>query len=73
MISEEAIDLALPDVPGRLTVVIEIAALCEAHGIEFAPHCALFGPGRVAAIHLTSLPEWLFCGFEADVYGQTTT
>jgi D-galactarolactone cycloisomerase len=55
MISEEAIDIAQPDVAktGGLTEVIKIAALCEAHGIEFAPHCALFGPGQVATIHLT--------------------
>ena len=56
--------------------MIKIAALCEAHGIEFAPHCALFGPGQVATIHLTaahrSTPifERLFCDFETELYGE---
>ena len=78
MISAGAIDIAQPDVAktGGLTEVIKIAALCEAHGIEFAPHCALFGPGQVATIHLTaahrSTPifERLFCDFETELYGE---
>jgi L-alanine-DL-glutamate epimerase-like enolase superfamily enzyme len=40
----------IPDVAktGGVTEVLKIAALCEAHGIEFVPHCALFGPEQVA-------------------------
>lgn len=80
MISAGAIDIAQPDVAktGGLTEVIKIAALCEAHGIEFVPHCALFGPGQVATIHLTaahrSTPifERLFCDFESELYGEAT-
>jgi D-galactarolactone cycloisomerase len=80
MISEGAIDIAQPDVAktGGLTEVRKIAALCEAHGIEFVPHCALFGPGQVATIHLTAahrstpLFERLFCDFEIELYGEAT-
>ena len=80
MISAGAIDIAQPDVAktGGLTEVLKIAALCEAHGIEFAPHCALFGPGQVATIHLCatqrSMPlfERLFCDFEIELYGEAT-
>jgi L-alanine-DL-glutamate epimerase-like enolase superfamily enzyme len=78
MIREDAIDIAQPDVAktGGLTEVLKIAALCEAHGIEFVPHCALFGPGQVATVHLTAahqptpLFERLFCDFEHEVYGD---
>ena len=80
MIDAGAIDIAQPDVAktGGLTEVIKIAALCEAHGIEFNPHCALFGPGQVATIHLTAahrstpLFERLFCDFETELYGEAT-
>jgi len=80
MISEGAIDIAQPDVAktGGLTEVIKIAALSEAHGIEFAPHCALFGPGQAATIHLNAaqrvppLLERLFCDFEVEIYGEAT-
>ena len=50
MIDAEAIDIAQPDVAktGGVTELLKIAAICEAHGIEFVPHCALFGPGQVA-------------------------
>ena len=80
MISEDAIDIAQPDVAktGGLTEMLKIAALCEAHGIEFVPHCALFGPGQVATIHLTAahrstpLFERLFCDFKIELYGEAT-
>ena len=78
MIEAGAIDIAQPDVAetGGLTEVLKIAALCEAHGIEFSPHCALFGPGQVATVHLTAaqrptpLFERLFCDFEHELYGE---
>jgi D-galactarolactone cycloisomerase len=80
MIDADAIDIAQPDVAktGGLTEVIKIAALCEAHGVEFVPHCALFGPGQVATIHLaaahrsTPIFERLFCDFELELYGEAT-
>jgi L-alanine-DL-glutamate epimerase-like enolase superfamily enzyme len=80
MIDAGAIDIAQPDVAktGGVTEVLKIAVLCEAHGVEFSPHCALFGPGQVATLHLTaahrSTPifERLFCDFELELYGQAT-
>jgi L-alanine-DL-glutamate epimerase-like enolase superfamily enzyme len=78
MINAGAIDIAQPDVAksGGVTEVLKIATLCEAHGVEFCPHCALFGPGQVATVHITaahrSVPlfERLYCDFKAEVYGQ---
>ena len=78
MIREEAIDIAQPDVAktGGMTEMLKIAALCEAHGIEFVPHCALFGPGQVATVHLhaatrsTPVFERLFCDFDEELWGD---
>lgn len=75
-----AIDIAQPDVAktGGITELMKIAALCEAHAVEFVPHCALFGPGYVATMHLnaaqrtTPLLERLYCDFEAELYGGAT-
>jgi L-alanine-DL-glutamate epimerase-like enolase superfamily enzyme len=80
MIRAGAIDIAQPDVAktGGVTEVLKIAALCEAHGVEFVPHCALFGPGQVATIHVTAahrstpLFERLYCDFETELYGKAT-
>ena len=81
MIDAGAIDIAQPDVAktGGLTEVLNIRALCEAHGVDFVPHCALFGPGQVATIHLnaatrtTPLFERLYCDFDDELYGGSTT
>lgn len=78
MIDAGAIDIAQPDVAktGGVIELMKIAALCEAHGVEFVPHCALFGPGQIATIHITAahrrvpLFERLFCDFEAELYGE---
>lgn len=80
MIDAGAIDIAQPDVAktGGVTELMKIAALCEAEGVEFVPHCALFGPGQVATLHInaaqraTPLLERLFCDFEAEIYGGAT-
>lgn len=77
MISAGAIDIAQPDVAktGGVTEMLKIASLCEANGVEFVPHCALFGPGYLATMHLNaaqrSVPmlERLYCDFEAELYG----
>lgn len=78
MINAEAIDIAQPDVAktGGVTELMKISALCDAHGIEFVPHCALFGPGQVATIHINAahrrvpIFERLFCDFDAELYGD---
>lgn len=80
MFREGAIDIAQPDVAktGGLTELVKISALCDAHAIEFNPHCALFGPGQVATIHLnasrrtTPILERLYCDFEVELYGKAT-
>ena len=80
MIAAGAIDIAQPDVAkaGGITELVKIAALCEAHGVEFVPHCALFGPGQVATLHLSAaqrrvpLFDRLFCDFEAEIFGGAT-
>jgi L-alanine-DL-glutamate epimerase-like enolase superfamily enzyme len=80
MIAAGAIDIAQPDVAktGGVSELLQIAALCDAHGIEFVPHCAIFGPGQVATIHLNAaqrsvpLLERLYCDFEAELYDGHT-
>jgi L-alanine-DL-glutamate epimerase-like enolase superfamily enzyme len=80
MIAAGAIDIAQPDVAktGGVTELLKIAALCDAKGIEFGPHCAIFGPGQVATIHLNAaqqtvpMLERLYCDFEAEIYGGAT-
>lgn len=77
MIAADAIDIAQPDVAktGGVTELMKIAALCEAHGVEFVPHCALFGPGQIATMHInaairtTPIFERLYCDFEAELFG----
>ncbi|CAM5464824.1 L-rhamnonate dehydratase OS=Afipia felis OX=1035 GN=rhmD PE=4 SV=1 [Afipia felis] len=77
MIAADAIDIAQPDVAktGGVTELLKISALCEAHGIEFLPHCALFGPGQIATMHInaatrtTPMLERLYCDFEAELFG----
>jgi L-alanine-DL-glutamate epimerase-like enolase superfamily enzyme len=71
VIDAGAIDIAQPDVAktGGITELLKIAALCEAHGVEFVPHCALFGPGT-AAHRRVPLFERLFCDLEAELYGE---
>ncbi len=80
MIDAGAIDIAQPDVAktGGITELMKIATLCEANAIEFVPHCALFGPGQVATIHINAsqrevpLFERLYCNFEAELYSGAT-
>lgn len=76
MIAASAIDIAQPDVAktGGVTEILKISALCEAYGIEFLPHCALFGPGQIATMHInaatrtTPMLERLYCDFEAELF-----
>lgn len=77
MIAAGAIDIAQPDVAktGGVTELLKIATLCEAHGLEFLPHCALFGPGQIATMHInaatrtTPMLERLYCDFETELFG----
>ena len=81
MIEANAIDVAQPDVAktGGVSELLKIAALCDAYGIDFVPHCALFGPGQVASVHINAaqrhlpLLERLYCDFEAEIYNGHMT
>lgn len=73
-----AIDIAQPDVAktGGVTELVKISRFCEANGLTFSPHCAIFGPGQIATIHLTAtevrppLFERLYLDFEAELFGE---
>jgi D-galactarolactone cycloisomerase len=53
-----AIDIAQPSVTkiGGVTEVLKIIALAEGYGVRVVPHCAYFGPGYVASLHIAA---WL--------------
>ena len=80
MIEASAIDIAQPDVakPGGVSELLKIAALCDVAGVEYIPHCAIFGPGQVATLHLSAahrgvpIFERLYCDFDAELYAGAT-
>jgi L-alanine-DL-glutamate epimerase-like enolase superfamily enzyme len=51
-----AIDIAQPSVTkiGGITEMRKIIALAEAHSVRLIPHCAYFGPGLLASLHLAA-------------------
>jgi len=51
-----SIDIAQPSVTkiGGITEMRKIVALAEAHSVELVPHCAYFGPGNLASIHIVA-------------------
>ena len=51
-----AIDFAQPSVTkiGGITEVRKIVALAEAFGVRVVPHCAYFGPGYLASVHIAA-------------------
>ncbi len=53
-----AIDIAQPSVTkiGGVTEVLKIVALAEGFGVRVVPHCAYFGPGYLASLHIAA---WL--------------
>lgn len=71
-----ALDVAQPSVAkiGGITSMMAIAGLAEARGVRLIPHCAYFGPGFLASLHLharlaPNLPfERLFMTLEASPY-----
>jgi L-alanine-DL-glutamate epimerase-like enolase superfamily enzyme len=71
-----ALDIAQPSVAkiGGITEMLKIAALAEAHGVRLVPHCAYFGPGFLASLHLAPVIapaapfEHLFATLEASPY-----
>jgi L-alanine-DL-glutamate epimerase-like enolase superfamily enzyme len=73
-----ALDIAQPSVAkiGGITEVLKIAALAEARGVRLVPHCAYFGPGWLASLHLAAALapdapfERLFVTLEASPYHE---
>ena len=76
-----ALDVAQPSVikTGGITAMVEIAALCKAHGVRMVPHNAYFGPGYLASLNVNaalspSVPfERLFLDLEASPYHELVT
>ena len=73
-----AIDIAQPSVTkiGGITEMRKIIAAAEAHSVELIPHCAYFGPGNLASIHIVAslaketLLENIYANLEASPYGD---
>jgi L-alanine-DL-glutamate epimerase-like enolase superfamily enzyme len=73
-----ALDFAQPSVTkiGGVTATIEIAALARAHAVTLVPHCAYFGAGWLASLHLNAALapdapfERLFIDMEASPYQE---
>jgi L-alanine-DL-glutamate epimerase-like enolase superfamily enzyme len=71
-----ALDIAQPSVAkiGGVTQVLEIAALARAFSVRLVPHCAYFGAGYLASLHLAAALapdapfERLFVELEANPY-----
>jgi L-alanine-DL-glutamate epimerase-like enolase superfamily enzyme len=73
-----SIDIAQPSVTkiGGITEMRKIIALAEAHSVELVPHCAYFGPGNLASIHIVAslasdtLLESIYANLEASPFGE---
>jgi len=73
-----AIDIAQPSVTkiGGITEMCKIIAAAEAHSVRLIPHCAYFGPGNLASIHIVAalatetLLENIYANLEASPYGE---
>lgn len=74
-----SIDVAQPSVTkiGGITEMRKIIAAAEAHSVELIPHCAYFGPGNLASIHIVAslstdtLLENIYANLEASPYGDS--
>ncbi|TAM58905.1 mandelate racemase/muconate lactonizing enzyme family protein [bacterium] len=80
MLDARAVDVVQPSVTkvGGISEMQKVLALAEAYNATVVPHCAYFGPGFLATLHLTAvLPaetifERLYMDLEASPYGQAT-
>jgi len=61
---------------GGITAMVEIAALAKAHAVRIVPHCAYFGAGYLASLHVNTalapdVPfERLFVDLEASPWHE---
>ena len=71
-----AVDVAQPSVAKiGLTETLRVLALAAAHGVRVVPHCAYFGPGYLASLHLVATMaeaplERLWLHLEASPFGE---
>ena len=80
MMAAGAVDVAQPSVTkiGGVTELRKVVALGEAMGVRVVPHCAYFGPGFLASLHLAAVMperpmlERLFVDLEARPFGRWT-
>ena len=78
MFEKGSIDIAQPSVTkiGGITEMRKIIAAAEAYSVQVIPHCAYFGPGNLASIHIVAslatdtLLENLYVNLEANPYGD---
>ena len=78
MFQKGSIDIAQPSVTkiGGITEMRKIIAAAEAHSVELIPHCAYFGPGNLASIHVVAslatdtLLENIYANLEASPFGD---
>ena len=76
LIEAGAIDIAQPSVSkiGGIGETMRVIELCDAHGIEVAPHSPYFGPGFIATLHIVAarverpLVEVLWLDMEANPF-----
>lgn len=79
MFMKGSIDIAQPSVTkiGGITEMRKIVAAAEAHSVELIPHCAYFGPGNLASIHIVAslstdtMLENIYANLEASPYGDS--
>ena len=80
MMEAGAVDYAQPSVAkiGGITEVRKVIALGEALGVRVVPHCAYFGPGFLASLHLVAampdrpMMERLFVDLAASPFSPWT-
>ncbi len=71
-----SVDVAQPSVAKiGITAARQVMALADAHNVRIVPHCAYFGPGYLASLHLASTLadpplERLWLTLEASPFAQ---
>lgn len=73
-----ALDIAQPSVAkvGGITEMLDVVALAKACSVRLVPHCAYFGPGYLASLHVAAALapeapfEHLFVDLEASLYHE---
>ncbi len=80
MFDARAVDFAQPSVTkiGGVSEMMKVIALAEAYGVTLVPHCAYFGAGFLASLHIAATLshaapfERLYMDIEASPYAPWT-